>query len=484
MLKYLSQASTWAAIEQELSERSIEVYDLPIELARCDATTVSGYHEGGEESLFQFGHSKDDPKLRQIKLMVGSLDPLGMPLVSEVVSGECADDGLYVPVIDRMHQILKKSGVLFCGDCKMSAWAIRLHLKGIENHYLSPLPRTGKTAAEMDAWIEEGLAQEKRGELQEVYRKNEKQEEILMARGYEFEREQSGLEEEQEMEWTERVLIIQSPTHAEQQKKGLDQRVENARQKIGALTPPRGRGQRQIAEEEVLKKKIDQMLKAHHVEGLLEVKYEEEVEKHVQYIGRGRGAKHRSKRVIQKIRYQITQVTPQEEKIEARKSRFGWKAYVTDVSKAQLPLKEAVLCYRKEYRVERLFNRLKSQLNIAPFFVKREDQVAGLTHLLTLGIRVLTLMEFVVRRSLQQEQVSLAGLHPENPKKTTDAPTAERILKAFSNVNLTLIHSGISLLRHLTPRSKLQKQILKRRGLDGGLYQNLEIKNSEILLTN
>jgi len=157
----------------------------------------------------------------------------------------------------------------------MSAWAIRLHLKGIENHYLSPLPRTGKTAAEMDAWIEEGLAQEKRGELQEVYRKNEKQEEILMARGYEFEREQSGLEEEQEMEWTERVLIIQSPTHAEQQKKGLDQRVENARQKIGALTPPRGRGQRQIAEEEVLKKKIDQMLKAHHVEGLLEVKYEE-----------------------------------------------------------------------------------------------------------------------------------------------------------------------------------------------------------------
>jgi hypothetical protein len=30
----------------------------------------------------------------------------------------------------------------------------------------------------------------------------------------------------------------------------------------------------------------------------------------------------------------------------------------------------------------------------------------------------------------------------------------------------------------------LQKQLLKRLGLDGGLYQNLEIKNSEILLTN
>lgn len=484
VLKYLSQASSWKAIEQELSERSIEVYDLPTELARCDATTVSGYHEGGEESLFQFGHSKDDPKLRQLKLMVGSLDPLGMPLVSEVVSGERADDGLYVPVIDRMHQILKKRDVLFCGDCKMSALAIRLHLKGLGNHYLSPLPRTGKTAAAMDAWIQEGLAQEARGELQEVTRKNEKQEVVLIARGYEFERAQSAMEGEKEREWTERVLMVQSPTVAEQQKKGLDQRVENARQKIGALTPPRGRGQRQITEEKVLKEAIDKMLKAHNVEDLLEVKYEKEVENQVKYIGRGRGAKHRSKRVIQTIRYQITQVTPREEKMEAKKNRLGWKAYVTDVSEERLSLKEAVLCYRKEYRVERIFNRLKSHLKIAPFFVKREDQVAGLTHLLTLGVRVLTLMEFVVRRSLQQDPASLAGLHPENPKKTTDAPTAERILKAFSNVNLTLIHSEKSLLRHLTPLSELQKQILKRLGLEGGLYSNLEINNNEILLAN
>jgi transposase len=40
-------------------------------MVRVDATTVSGYHEGGEDSLFQFGHSKDDPSLRQIKLMTG-----------------------------------------------------------------------------------------------------------------------------------------------------------------------------------------------------------------------------------------------------------------------------------------------------------------------------------------------------------------------------------------------------------------------------
>ena len=58
-----------------------------------------------------------------------------------------------------------------------------------------------------------------------------------------------------------------------------------------------------------------------------------------------------------------------------------------------------MLYYRHEYRMERMFNRLKSRLPIAPMFVSREDQIQGLTYLLTLGGRVLTVMEFTLRRS-------------------------------------------------------------------------------------
>ena len=61
------------------------------------------------------------------------------------------------------------------------------------------------------------------------------------------------------------------------------------------------------------------------------------------------------------------------------------------------------MCYRNEYRVERIFNRLKSRVHIAPLFVKLNDQIEGLTYLLTLGVRVLTVMEFVLRRSLEND---------------------------------------------------------------------------------
>ena len=98
------------------------------EVIRCDAPTVSGEHEVTAEGLFQFGHSKDDPTRPQIKVMMGSLDPLGMPLSTDVLSGERADDGLYRPIIERMRHSLKTPGLLFVGNCKMSALDTRAYL--------------------------------------------------------------------------------------------------------------------------------------------------------------------------------------------------------------------------------------------------------------------------------------------------------------------------------------------------------------------
>jgi transposase len=52
--------------------------------------------------------------------MMGSLDPLGMPLATDVLSGERADDGLYIPIIERIRAGLQTPGLLFVGDCKIS----------------------------------------------------------------------------------------------------------------------------------------------------------------------------------------------------------------------------------------------------------------------------------------------------------------------------------------------------------------------------
>jgi transposase len=476
LLKHLSKPAYWHQIERDLNERSIEIYDLSQDVIRCDATTVSGDHEVTEGGLLQFGHSKDDPTRPQIKVMMGSLDPVGMPLATDVLSGERADDGLYLPIIERIRTGLQTTGLLLVGDCKMSALDTRAYLARHHDWYLSPLPLTGATATAMDAWITTGVRKGETGELEQIWCTNDRRHEVLAAEGYEFER--TCCVPDSDVAWRERVLVVRSPVHANHQAAGLEKRLRHAETQLTALTPPRGRGKRQITNEATLLEAIDRVLKDQRVEGLLNVTWEKQVEQKTQYVGRGRGSKSREKRVIQKTRYHITHIARQEDHIADLRQRFGWKAFVTNAGQKRLSLQEAVLCYRHEYRVERIFNRLKSRVHIAPLFVKLNEQIEGLTYLLTLGVRVLTVTEFVLQRSLERDQARLPGLHPENKQKRTDKPTAERILKAFSGISLTIIKNatGEEILRRLTPLSGLQEDILQRLGLSASLYGQLEIQ--------
>src|SRR5881296_4111011 len=300
LLKHLSKPAYWHQIERELNARSIEIYDLSQDMIRCDATTVSGAHEVTEGGLVQFGHSKDDPTRPQIKVMMGSLDPLGMPLATDVLSGERADEGLYIPIIERIRTGLKTPGLLFVGDCKMSALDTRAYLAGHQDWYLSPLPLTGATAGAMDAWITVGVTKGKAGELTQIWRTNDRGHEGLVAEGYECERpcRAPGRVEA----WSERVVGVRSPMHATHQAAGLEKRLSHAETQLTALTPPRGRGKRQITDEATLVEAIARVLTAHRVDGLLSVVWEKQVEQTTQYVGRGRGAVHRAKRVIQTTR--------------------------------------------------------------------------------------------------------------------------------------------------------------------------------------
>src|SRR5205085_5192943 len=107
--------------------------------------------------------------------------------------------------------------------------------------------------------------------------------------------------------------------------------------------------------------------------------------------------------------------------------QLGWRVYATNQGADGLSLPQAVEAYRDEYLVERNFGRLKGHpLSLAPMYVQRDDHATGLVRLLTIALRVLTLLEFVVRRRLAETGSVLAGLYVGNPKRATAQPTAER----------------------------------------------------------
>lgn len=472
LLRRLSKPETWQAIETELGRSILRVYALKPEQVRLDATTVSGYHASGEETLFQYGHSKDDPSLAQVKVMVAALDPLGLPLVTEVVAGNQADDPLYIPAVDRVLQIIDGVGLLFVGDSKMSALAIRAHIHALGQHYLCPLAQTGTTAEDLPTWIE--AANNGEHNLQTIYVENEQGERKLLAEGYEFERLIQAEIKGEVQEWTERVLVVRSESYQRVLSQGLESRLQRATDELMALTPVPGRGKRQIQDETELIAAAEAILKAHDVEGLLSYTFERQENHRTKYLGRGRGGPQRPQQEIVTVRYQMIAITRQEKALAALQKTFGWRAYATDAPVEQLSLEQAVLTYRDEWLIERGFHRLKGvPLSLSPLFVKRDDQVVGLTNLLSLAVRFLTLIEFVVRRKLKQNQEKLVGLIANNPKKGIDNPTTERLLKMFDNITLTIVQVPDRTIRHLPTLTVVQTRILELLGLSAEVYTHL-----------
>ncbi len=335
----------------------------------------------------------------------------------------------------------------------------------------------GETPSDLRNWVQLALSGEQ--PLTAIRVPDADEDDEPLAVGYELTRPCTAEVEGQVMSWSERVLVVHSAAYAQMQQRGLEGRLARASAKLQALTPPRGRGKRQVQDEVSLTLAAEAILHGHKLRGLLTYQYERQVDRQVKYVGRGRAGAERPQQVVERVRYQIIAVTRDEAAIGALSETFGWRAYVTDVAAEDLALEAAVLSYRAEWRIERDYHRLKSApLSIAPLFVKRDDQVTGMVHLLSIAIRLLTLIEFVVRRGLDRAKSALVGLHQENPKKATATPTTERLLQAFDHITVTVLHFPGHVVRHVTPLTSLQVDILTLLGLPPDIYRSLARNSS------
>ena len=72
---------------------------------------------------------------------------------------------------------------------------------------------------------------------------------------------------------------------------------------------------------------------------------------------------------------------------------LGWRVYASN--DLELSLIEAVYAYRNEFLIEQGFGRYKGKaLGLRPIYLASDQRVKGLIRLLSLGLRILCLLEF------------------------------------------------------------------------------------------
>jgi transposase len=267
--------------------------------------------------------------------------------------------------------------------------------------------------------------------------------------------------------------VICSLAQARAGELALRARLAQAQTALAALQTRR-QGKPRCTELPAVREAAEAILARYRVQGLLRLHYEEHVcERPV----RRYGSRPATVRIEREVR--VTAVIDHDA-VTAAVQRLGWRVYATNHPTDHLTLTQAVLAYRSAYLIERGFGRLKGQpLSLTPMYLEREDHVTGLIRLLAVGLRVLTLLEFVVRRRLAADGGVLAGVYTGNPTRATAQPTAERLLATFQEVTLTIIHTGRDTRWHLTPLSPVQQRILALLDFPLDVYTRLSAHCSQ-----
>jgi transposase len=358
----------------------------------------------------------------------------------------------------------------------MASLPTRTYIHVGHDFYLTPLPEKQLPSD----WLCQYLGPVHSGQVQtETIKRGRADGQLVeIAIGYErlvqIESEFDGLAHR----WQERRLVVRSFSAAKTAEDGLYKRLAQAEQELYSLNE-RGRGKKRPDNRGAVEAAVTAVLQHYRVGELLLVECEEQVSERVVRSYKGQPA-----RVKSRWDFKVN-VKRDEEALQRTVAGLGWRVYATNQAASELSLEGAVLAYREEYLIEASFGRLKGvPLSLRPFYLQRDDHAKGLVRLLGLGLRVLSLLEFVVRRQLaggggSAGGGSLAGLYKGQPQAATARPSAERLLESFSDLTLSRVELAGQVLYHLTPLSKLQLRILELLGFPPGIYTKLTGDSSQ-----
>ena len=454
----LGDPETQAALDAALLQHWVRVYKLPADTIRLDSTSVSLYHDPAEpDSLLQFGHSKDHrPDLRQFKAMLATLDPLGLPVMCQMISGERADDGLYVPAYDAAVAALGTAAVLVVGDSKMAALATRGHLVAQGSGYLCPY-RPPRATAEIAGWIETALARADQWQRLETVDRTTG-EVTVEAVLDEWTRRQSWSDPKttRSHTWSERVLVVRSAAYHAGQRKLRERALARLSEQVSALWEPPTRGRKRYRHRHELETMVAAWIECAGLRGVVQAEVVEEA------LPDGT------------TRWTVAALALDLRAWQALVERLGWQVYVSNTTEQQYDAQALVTSYHQQPVLERGISRLKTRnLQIRPIYLRDETRMAGLLWLLTLALRVLTLTESRLRTALAEREEEVVGLNPASRSQTTSRPTTERVIAAFANLTLTTLVREGECQRHVTPLNATQRHILILLKLPADLYDQV-----------
>ena len=461
LLDYISDDESYLGFEKALNQQVLSVYSLNIDPDRdnlsdktvhLDATIAQSFKESS--ALFSIGYAKHRrPDLAQLKVMLSTLGSLGFPLCVEVVNGSMSDDVLYLPMIERVENTLEMKGLLFVGDSKLGSMGNRATISAKGHYYLTPLNKVQLPFKALQNLVQSAKELVYMGESGEI-----KAFETLKNRQHE------------EFVWSERLITAYSPTYAKTQIAQFDKQIAQNKTAIEALTVIK-QGKTPLKNEQDLQHKITDILHKAKTTDFFDIQIQTNT---AETIVRKYGNRPHETRLT--YTFNVT-IKMNETAIKTHKQTLGWRVYATNAPIKALSIQKVIETYKEEYKVEYRFNQLHNKTAaLMPIYLQKDERIKALIRILMIAIKILSLIQYKARIELKKTQTQVNELFPGNPGRKTDQPTAEMMLRAFSNISLVIIElNNGSKHIEISKLSNTQKNLLKLLGSKSTVYEGLAL---------
>ncbi|MFQ6047433.1 MAG: IS1634 family transposase [Gemmatimonadales bacterium] len=438
----------------------IKQFELDTRRIHHDTTTVTfhgQYRRSFREPRITHGINKDHrPDLKQLVFGLNVTADGAVPIAHQVYSGNRTDDTLHRSNLDRLRQILGREDFIYVADSKLCTRKNLAHVASYGGKFVTVLPRTRAEDGAFRHALRQGARARWRRvlEIENTRRKTEPPDVYWTTtdgpqqtvEGYRIVWLRSSQKAELDAEIREAVL-----RRAEAELFDLDARLNRSRlHKRGSIH-----------------REIQKILRHHGCQKLLRVDIVSQIRIGTRRLRRGRPRKADPVREIRSRTYRL-KFRREKEALRSEARTDGIFPLVTNLEPQHAPTREVLLIYKYQPYVEKRHALFKTELEVAPVYIKKPLRAAGLVHATFLAMILDALIERSLREGKEREGIEALPILPEG--RLTRTPTTARLLEIFSDVSWYEFERGGETVTFPIQLSTLQRQLLRLLDMDPSAY--------------
>jgi transposase len=438
----------------------IKQFEIDTQRIHHDTTTVTFYGQyqtSWREPRITYGVNKDHrPDLKQLVFGLNVTADGAVPISHDIYNGNRTDDSIHRDNLDRIRQIVGRDDFIYVADSKLCTRKNLGHIDDYGGKFVTVLPHT---RAE-DKHFREAL---RRGDL------------VRWRKLLEIENKRRS-HDPPDIYWTSsdgpeqtvegyRIVWLRSS-----QKMSVDaQARETALRKTGdelfSLNNRLNRGK--LRQRSFIKSEVKKTLQKYNCQGFFQVHIvtETHIEKKRARPGRPKQSDPAEEFRVPTYRLEVRR---DKEALKSQSRTDGVFPLVTNLKPTDKSKKDVVLIYKYQPYVEKRHALFKSELEVAPVFIKKPLRAAGLIHAAFVAMTLDALIERTLRQNMHREGIESLPILPEG--RPTKTPTTARILEMFSNVSWYQFERAGEVVTFPISLTPLQKQLLTLLQMDPTIY--------------